>query len=1122
MTLYAAKGSGSASDLYTMNSTTGVGTSVGPTGYSITGLAFHPATSALYGVTGGSDPTNPKSLLLIDKTTGAATLIGALGSTGPIPDICFTSDGTLWGVDSTGTSHLYTINLSTGAATSIGSLGRSTFGNGIESDALDNLILFPRGSHGDYHSVNKTTGALTLLGTLTTQPNPSNVSASIAAASFGPDSRLYAVSNYISTNIWLETISSDGSQHGIASIAGSPQWDALAWDTQARVLFAPVTLGYSDFDPNVSNAYMADSGTRIGDKQIWGVTNETDTLDGFSSSEQRLTTFTIKPGSMPPSGTYHVKVKWQYSGTRPSNAHPYIGIKRNGLPIDAAYEGALTSTSLTETITDNTYPHPNICQFGLPPVIPLQQSDTIGVCVWQDAYNATLPLTGWPEVEQLTFSATGGDPGTAPAVAADPSEHPLGWTSDPPDSLITDATYDIESWAMTAFPNGDVYLFTHELKGSSFTSTYQSSFVLWKYSGGSWSTVTNDVWGHGAGVFYTTRGSYSSMAICRNNLDEIFLVWGEDDGTRTARTLTNATTDNFNRANETPLTNYTLINSGDGAINLASNQVQPVGAGRSTAKYALVSLANDELSEVTVKTPPGAGNYIGACVRITGAGTTTPTFYELRAIGAGNSSDTMELWKCVAGTFTLLQSATVPNCCTAGSTIVLNAVGTSLQCGWVKTTGYTGPAPPYTRAFVVTDSSITVVSGNVGFSMSGGVADDWGYASYPTTVFEANYHWRCKKYDTLTNTFTELGTGQAAYPGGDYFPCDAGYGEGGEMRVECDPSGDPWVVWTEAGVSDSIAAGDGFYGYQNHEAWLAHWNGASWDLEQVPAPPSYAYNNPGTLDATHHRSLFYQIFSVDIDPNIPSVDLTFCHHDGPSSTPSVAYDCFVNYSTDGGSWSGGTGHYTFIYSEWDGAAWSLTLEQQEIGSIFTPYSADTVATNDDVNSFNAFNQGWALIDNGVQPYMIWAGGSSFQGGGKVSVMRIKTDGSGFEAYAGHAHPDDVQGPWGLSGADGVFVNGRLVVMFGDDSVFEPVVVQDVEMGTGTGWMPLSKKGSTLTEDDSGRFPIMCTDGTYVYVAFGTAGWSNKADTLTSDIVYNVWRLNVSAAVARRLSVIRYR
>ena len=96
----------------TVDVATGAPTLIGPAGVVLTDIAFDP-TGNLWGV-------SFTDFYSINKTTGAATLVGALGSgINGNNALVFSSTGTLYSASSTDTN-LYTINTVTGAATSLG------------------------------------------------------------------------------------------------------------------------------------------------------------------------------------------------------------------------------------------------------------------------------------------------------------------------------------------------------------------------------------------------------------------------------------------------------------------------------------------------------------------------------------------------------------------------------------------------------------------------------------------------------------------------------------------------------------------------------------------------------------------------------------------------------------------------------------------------------------------------------------------------------------------------------------------------------------------------------------------------------------------------------------------
>lgn len=143
-TLYVAD----TTSLYTMDPTTGLITqTVGAIGFGVTGMAFDPTTGFLYGSTQNRSSSNPDSIIRINPTTGAGTLIGATGA-GAMTDLAFDQNGTLYGWNGGfrvgQTSDLHTINLSTGSATVVGDFGTQTSGNGLTFDGAGTLYLDPR------------------------------------------------------------------------------------------------------------------------------------------------------------------------------------------------------------------------------------------------------------------------------------------------------------------------------------------------------------------------------------------------------------------------------------------------------------------------------------------------------------------------------------------------------------------------------------------------------------------------------------------------------------------------------------------------------------------------------------------------------------------------------------------------------------------------------------------------------------------------------------------------------------------------------------------------------------------------------------------------------------------
>jgi hypothetical protein len=166
--LLGADGAGGhLSNLYVLNPDTGaVVRTVGPIGFAVTGLAIDPTTGTLYGVTGGgsgnTSAPNPTSLITINRTTGAGTLVGKERSDNEgAADITSTPDGTLFGWLEPSIDDLATINKASGAATVVGDSGLSTEGSGLASNAAG--VLYFAGGHdnGPLYTIDRNSGAAT-------------------------------------------------------------------------------------------------------------------------------------------------------------------------------------------------------------------------------------------------------------------------------------------------------------------------------------------------------------------------------------------------------------------------------------------------------------------------------------------------------------------------------------------------------------------------------------------------------------------------------------------------------------------------------------------------------------------------------------------------------------------------------------------------------------------------------------------------------------------------------------------------------------------------------------------------------------------------------------------------
>lgn len=228
--LYGANGaSGTSATLYTLNPATGaIATTIGPIGRSVTGMAVRPGTGVLYGVTTSSG-TNPLSLITINKTTGAGTLVAALSTAViPVADISFAADGTLYGW-SEQTDDLVTINLTTGAVTVVGPVPTiSAYGSGLAATSAGGLLFAGLGEAGPLHLVDRTTGAETVAATL----NGSAVDALPISALAFSGSTLYGVRlNFNPPTRTTELVTINTASGAITVVGPSVDFlDAIAFD----------------------------------------------------------------------------------------------------------------------------------------------------------------------------------------------------------------------------------------------------------------------------------------------------------------------------------------------------------------------------------------------------------------------------------------------------------------------------------------------------------------------------------------------------------------------------------------------------------------------------------------------------------------------------------------------------------------------------------------------------------------------------------------------------------------------------------------------------------------------------------------------------------------------------
>lgn len=141
---------------------------IGPVGYQINGLAFDPTSGKLYGSTSSQSEacsTCLSRIVTINTSTGAGTVVGPTGQE-QVATITFTASGAMYGWSDVVTTpeqsdDLVSINKATGAATWVGDSGVSTGGQSFAINAAGVAYLF---QSGNTYTINLGTGLPTAAG----------------------------------------------------------------------------------------------------------------------------------------------------------------------------------------------------------------------------------------------------------------------------------------------------------------------------------------------------------------------------------------------------------------------------------------------------------------------------------------------------------------------------------------------------------------------------------------------------------------------------------------------------------------------------------------------------------------------------------------------------------------------------------------------------------------------------------------------------------------------------------------------------------------------------------------------------------------------------------------------
>ena len=164
--------------LYTVDPATGAAKLIAPlriagkSPIGVTGLAFHPTTGVLYGVTALLSPNYPHFLVTIDPASGDASAIGDLGTAGS--DISFGTDATMF-VWMRLSRQLGRVDLATGAVTPLGPVGPPDTVGGLAIDSRGRAYVAATGATGTLDTVDTATGVITKGPALTGAPYPNGI-----------------------------------------------------------------------------------------------------------------------------------------------------------------------------------------------------------------------------------------------------------------------------------------------------------------------------------------------------------------------------------------------------------------------------------------------------------------------------------------------------------------------------------------------------------------------------------------------------------------------------------------------------------------------------------------------------------------------------------------------------------------------------------------------------------------------------------------------------------------------------------------------------------------------------------------------------------------------------------
>lgn len=198
----------------------------------ITGIAVHPRTGIVFGVTAGSSVNFPNALVIIDPASGEASLVGETHV--PTSDIAFSPDGHLY-MWLTQTNQIAEINIGTGRVRPIGTPSQpSWIEAGISVDARGFVFVAAEGATGSLEQRDPATGAVMSSVSLSNAPYLS----SLNSLAFSKSGELFGVNSNMGTPARTALVKIDLGTGVITKVGDLPEdTDCLAFVDAPRTSF---------------------------------------------------------------------------------------------------------------------------------------------------------------------------------------------------------------------------------------------------------------------------------------------------------------------------------------------------------------------------------------------------------------------------------------------------------------------------------------------------------------------------------------------------------------------------------------------------------------------------------------------------------------------------------------------------------------------------------------------------------------------------------------------------------------------------------------------------------------------------------------------------------------------